>query len=110
MSTLDRVRALFPVGCEIEVIEQTLQPHLVGTRRRVLKAQRRELKCETVGGAGEQFWMSLPTRVRQVLSLDGSSVRFKMPQNEEHTLAFRRVTAAPGPPTPPKPPSHRPVG
>jgi hypothetical protein len=41
--------------------------------------------------------------------LDGSSVRFKMPQNEEHTLAFRRVKAAPSPPTPPKPPTHRPV-
>jgi hypothetical protein len=92
VQTLDKVRALFPEGSVFEVTEQTFQPKLVGQRRRVLKAQRDSLKVEILGDDGKVFWATLPDRAGQVLLLDEQSVRFRLPQNLEHTLKFVRIT------------------
>jgi hypothetical protein len=89
--TLDKVQALFPVGSIFVVTEQTSRPELIGQRRRVLKAQREELKVEIIdGGDGKPFWAVLPNRAGQVLELTDRSVRFRLPQNEAHTLCFER--------------------
>jgi len=94
-ATLDRVRAMFPVGTEFEVVEQTYQPHLVGQRRVVKKAQRETLKVCIVGEDEKSFQAVLPHRAGDVLALREDYVRFALAGREGHTVAFRVVGQPP---------------
>ncbi len=90
MSTLDQVRALFPLGAEVECVENTYRPECNGTRRRITRVQKQRLGAEvlTGPGVGRPFDMVLPVRARDVLELTGEQVRFRLGRGE-HTVTYR---------------------
>ncbi len=90
MRTLDQIRALFPAGTFVEVLENTRRPELRGQLRRVQRAQKAALDVKVIRGAnaGERgFRMALPTRAGDVLELSDTHVRFRI--GEQDTVAFR---------------------
>jgi hypothetical protein len=90
-STLDQVRALFPLGALVECVENTYRPELDGSTRRVTRQYRSKLGVEllTGPGAGEAgFDMALPARARDVIDLGPNTVKFRLGR-DEHTAIFR---------------------
>ncbi len=90
MRTLEQVRALFPIGAEVECVENTYRPELNGTRRRITRVQKQRLGVEvlTGPGVGRPFDVVLPARARDVLELTGEQVRFRLGRGE-HTVTYR---------------------
>lgn len=91
MRTLDRVRALFPTGAVVEVVENTRRPELRGQLRRVTCAHRNALEVEVLNGADAGtvgFRMVLPVRAGDVLELTDTRVRFRFGRDQD-TVTFR---------------------
>jgi len=95
MKTLDAVRALFPLGATVEVIENTYRPVLNGSTRRVTGVRKSSLDVELLSGhdAGRPggFVMALPARADDVLSLSQDTVTFRIGR-EGHTCTFRVIS------------------
>lgn len=92
MRTLEQVRALFPVGAEVECVENTYRPELNGTRRRITRAQRQRLGVEILTGpcVGEPSVMVLPSRVGDVLELGADCVKYRLGRGS-HTVSYRVI-------------------
>jgi hypothetical protein len=95
MRTLDAVRALFPLGATVEVIENTYRPVLNGSTRRVIGMRKSSLDVELLSGhdTGKPggFVMALPARAGDVLSLSDDTVTFRIGRGE-HTCTFRVIS------------------
>jgi hypothetical protein len=92
MRTLERVRALFPVGAWVECVENMYRPELNGTRRRVIHVQKQRLGVEVLSGpgVGEPFDMVLPGRAGDVLELTENRVRYRLGRGD-HTATYRVI-------------------
>jgi hypothetical protein len=90
MTTLEKVRAMFPLDAHVECVENTYRPELNGTRRRVTRVQKQRLGVEvlTGPGAGKPFDLVLPSRAGDVLALTSEQVTFRLGR-EEHTVTYR---------------------
>jgi hypothetical protein len=97
MNKVEQVRALFREGEVVECVKNTYIPANDGTRRRVTKVGRSFADCEVIGGdkAGEFFYMSLPTRVRDVIAVDEREATYllgeSMARLQGHIVTIRRV-------------------
>lgn len=90
MTTLERVRALFPVGAVVECVENTYIPRRNGTVRTVTKAGKSYCDCTM---DGKPYRMSLPGRAGDVLELTDDTVTFKLGgparTKGDHTVTYR---------------------
>jgi hypothetical protein len=93
MTTLDKVRALFPLGAEVECVDNTYRPELNGTSRRITRVQKQRLGVEVLSGpgVGEPFDMVLPSRARDVIELTADRVKYRLGRGE-HTATYRVIS------------------
>jgi hypothetical protein len=97
MNKVEQVRALFREGGVVECVKNTYIPANDGTRRRITKVGKTFARCQVIGGerAGEPFYMSLPTRVRDVIAIDERETTFLLDESvarlRGHTVTIRRV-------------------
>jgi hypothetical protein len=89
MNAIDRVRALFVEGEEVECVRNTYIPDRDGQRRRVVKVGRTVVECEC---DGKPYRMELPTRVGDVVEVDEQQATWKM-RPAGHTVTIRRIGA-----------------
>lgn len=94
MNAVAKVRALIEPGATIEVVENTYIPGQAGTRRVVGKWVGREAyDCFGPHRAGQEprdCRGAIPTRVKDVVSVDETSATFYLGR-DEHTVTIRRV-------------------
>lgn len=91
MRTLDQVRAMFPVGAEVECVKNTLRPELNGSRRRVTEARKAWLAVDILTGpnaGAKHFRMALPQKVMSIVELAEDHITFMLGR-AEHTATFR---------------------
>ena len=97
MRTLKAVRALFHPGQVVRVVQNTKRPELDGTLRLLTKVGAGVMEATVLTGPGEGktgFRMTLPTLVRDVVSVDATTVSYRFGDGQ-HTLTLSSVGAAP---------------
>ena len=97
MRTLEAVRALFHPGQVVRVVQNTKRPELDGTLRLLTKVGAGVMEATVLTGPGEGktgFRMTLPTLVRDVVSVDATTVSYRFGDGQ-HTLTLSSVGAAP---------------
>lgn len=80
MSTLASVRSLLEPGTNVECVEHTRQPELVGQRYRILTACKARLQLEALDSERppcRDVWVGLPARAGDVLELTDTRVRYR---------------------------------
>jgi hypothetical protein len=90
------VQARIVNGAILECVENTYQPKLNGTFRKVTKAQKQNYRCVASDKDGnaldaKPFWGSLPSRQSDIVAASADTVTFKMRAGEGHTLTLRFV-------------------
>jgi len=91
MKTIERVRALLPVGATIVCVENTYIPRHNGTTRRLTAGGVGWRECEILTGqdAGKRgFRMNLPTRARDVLAIGDRSVTYRIAPGRDETVTL----------------------
>lgn len=95
MNKLDEVRALFPTGAVIECVENTYTREKGFDRAgmRVTIERSGKTVCDSRSSDGKRFRTTLPTRVGDVLHVDGESATWRLDVDGEHTVTWRLVQA-----------------
>lgn len=94
---IEQVRSLFAKGAIIECVENTYIPKNNGAQRIVHKLGKSFADGEVLTGhhAGGKFRMAIPTRVCDVLLVEGDRATFRLDESSErlrgHTITIRRV-------------------
>lgn len=97
MNKVEQVRALFREDEIVECVKNTYIPANDGTRRRITKVGKSFADGEVIEGdnAGKPFYMSLPTRVRDVIAVDEREATYLLDESvvrlRGHTITIRRV-------------------
>jgi len=94
MSKVDKVRRLFEPGTLVVCVENTYRPQAAGTQRLITHATKAACSFEH---DGRRMWMDLPTRVRDIVALDGNTVTYLLDpaktDGARHTLTVRVLPA-----------------
>ena len=90
MRTIERVRALFPVGATVRWVENTYAPIYNGDTRRIVAAGVGWRDCVTLAGprAGESFHLQLPDLASDVLALTRRVVTWRLWRDADHTVTL----------------------
>jgi len=95
LNKVEQIRALLGEGTVLECVENTYIPKLSGTKRKLTKVGKSVAQWVSLDGDGKGnlFYMTLPTRVCDVLAVSGDEFTYRLDESLErpkgHTTTLR---------------------